>query len=97
MCKEVESSQVLWLIYVNNLECDAFYSLKYADGTNFCKPCSVGNKWSNNYSMLLNSDKTDLMSISLSYSNNFDENISLVNVMIQPSDQKIKFEAIFNT
>ena len=37
------------------------------------------------------------MSISLSYSNNFDENISLVNIMIQPSDQKIKFEAILNT
>ena len=41
--------------------------------------------------MLLNSDKTDLMSTSLSYSNNFDEDILLNNVMIQPFDQKIKF------
>ena len=49
-------------------------------------------RWSNKISMLLNSDKTDLMSTSLSYSNNFDEDIILnYNVIIQQSDQKIKF------
>ena len=41
--------------------------------------------------MLLNSDKTDLMSTSLSYSKNFDGDILLNNVTIQPCDQKIKF------
>ena len=45
--KEVGSSQgtklgqVLWLIYVNDVECDGFYSLKYADDTTFYKPISV--------------------------------------------------------
>ena len=38
--------------------------------------------------MPLNSYKTDLMSTSLSYSNNFDEGILLNNVMIRQSDQK---------
>ena len=88
------------------MECDAFYSLKYADDTTFCKPCSVGSD-PNSISDAIDGQmttlcfptqkKTDLMSTSLSYSNNFDENISLVNIMIQPSDQKIKFEAILNT
>ena len=43
--------------------------------------------------MLLNSDKTDLMSTSLSYSNNFDEDILLNNVMIRQSDQKKNIES----
>ena len=38
-------------------------------------------RWSNKISMLLNSDKTDSMSTSLSYSNNFVEDILLNNVM----------------
>ena len=96
--------QVLWLIYVNDLECDGFYSLKYADHMTFYKPFPVDSdpysisvaienatRWSNKISMLLNSDKTDSMSTSLSYSNNFVEDILLNNVMIQPFDQKIKF------
>ena len=87
------------------MESDGFYRLKYADHTTFYKPFPVDSdprsisdaienaiRWSNKISMLLNSDKTDLMSTSLSYSNNFDEDIILnYNVIIQQSDQKIKF------
>ena len=108
--KEVGSSQgtklgnVLWLIDINDFECDGFSSLKYADYTTFYKPFSVDSdphstsdaienaiRWSNKISMLLNSDKTDLMSTSLSYSNNFDEGILLNYVMIRQSDQQNKF------
>ena len=85
--KEVGSSQdtklvqVLWLIYMNDLECDGFYSLKYADDVTFYKPFSVDSdphsisdaienavRWSNKFSMLLNSDKTDSINTSISYS-----------------------------
>ena len=85
---------MLWLIYVNDLESDGFYSLKYADHTTFYKLFSVDSdphsisdaienaiRWSNKISTLLNSDKTDLMSTSLSYSNNFDEDIILNYIM----------------
>ena len=91
---------VLWLIYVNDLECDGFSSLKYADDTTFYKPCSLNSdpqsiseaienaiRWSNDNSMLLNSDKTVLMNTSLSHTNNFDEDILVNDVMIPPSDQ----------
>ena len=82
-CIKVGSSQgtklgpVLWLIYVNDLECDGFYSMKYADDTNCYKPCSddsdsnsicdaIDNalRWSNKNSKLLNSDKTVLIGTS---------------------------------
>ena len=84
------------------MKCDGFYSLKYADDTNFYKPCSVDSdhntisdaleraiRWSNKNSMLINSDKTVLMSTSLSYSSKFDEDILVNNVMIHHLINKI--------
>ena len=91
---------VLWLIYVNDLEVDGFYSLKYADDTTFYKPCDNTNdcsqigsaiesasKWSSENSMLLNADKTVILNTTLSKSANFESDVLVNDVAISPSDE----------
>ena len=70
---------ILWLFYVNDLDVDGFKCVKYADDTSFYKTVFrpgidtvsqailEAQNWSKENSMLLNSDKTEVMNILINH------------------------------
>ena len=68
---------LLWIIYVNDLEVDDFFSVKYTDDTTFYRPSHTHDQngmvceaihriqdWSHSISMLLNAEKTVVLNTS---------------------------------
>ena len=90
---------LLWLFYVNDLELNDFNVVKYADDTTFYKPVvnpeldsvvpaiTTTQTWSEQNSMTLNTEKTEILNVSLNYRNRYDDDDVLVNdVCIKPND-----------
>ena len=93
---------ILWLFYVNDLKADGFNVVKYADDTTFYRPVKDPQSdtvapaiwqtelWASDNSMLLNTEKTVIMNISLNRRTEYREPVALDNNTIMPSDY-IKF------
>ena len=90
---------LLWIIYVNDLEVDSFFSVKYADDTTFYRPSHTHDQsgmvceaihrtqdWSNSNSMLLNAEKTVVMNTSLSSRRSYSDDIFIDDTVLSPVD-----------
>ena len=88
---------LLWIIYVNDLEVDSFFSVKYADDTTFYRPSHTHDQsgmvceaihrtqdWSNSNSMLLNAEKTVVMNTSLSSRRSYSDDIFIDDTDLSP-------------
>ena len=96
---------LLWLFYVNDLKCNGFNVVKYADDTTFYKAFSDRHSsvapaishtqsWAEANHMILNADKTVIMNVSFNYKTVFDENVVLSDdTQLKPSDN-LKFLGI---
>ena len=89
--QETKLGPLLWLFYVNDLEVNDFNVVKYADDTTtFYKPVvnpeldsvvpaiTATQTWSEQNSMTLSAEKTEILNVFLSYRNRYDDDV-LVN------------------
>ena len=89
---------ILWLFYVNDLEVNDFNVVKYADDTTFYKPVvnpeldsvvpaiTATQTWSEQNSMTINAEKTEILNVFLSYRNRYDDDVLVNDVCIKPTD-----------
>ena len=89
---------LLWLFYVNDLEVNDFNVVKYADDTTFYKPVvnpeldsvvpaiTATQTWSEQNSMTLNAEKTEILNVFLNYRNRYDDDVLVNDVCIKPTD-----------
>ena len=90
---------LLWIIYVNDLEVENFFSVKYADDTTFYRASHTHDQagivtdaihrtqdWSDSNSMLLNAEKTVVMNTSLSSKKTYDDDIFSNGTVLSPVD-----------
>ena len=98
---------ILWLFYVNDLDVDGFKCVKYADDTSFYKTVFrpgidtvsqailEAQNWSKENSMLLNSDKTEVMNILINHRYEYDDEVFICeDFSIQPTNC-VKFLGVF--
>ena len=98
---------ILWLFYVNDLSVEGYNCVKYADDTSFYKTVFspdednvarailTAQEWSMKNSMLLNSDKTQIMNILINHRYNYDDELFVHDdFSIQPTEC-IKFLGLF--
>ena len=87
-----------WLLFdVNDLKVNGFNVVKYADDTTFYKPVvnpepdsvvpaiAATQIWSEQNSMTLNAEKTEITNVFLNYRNRYDDDVLVNDVYIKPT------------